>query len=296
MSSQEDRRSIQLTLAVYILLFLMKLAVYAVSGVMALLAEALHTFSDIIISAFLLIALRYARRHPNERHMVGYGRAQNVAALVAATIFIAVTSFTLYKEAIPRLFEQEAVDYQSLSLVVAVLALCMIIAAAPLIRLARQEKRGAAARAQFIELINDELGLLAALVGTLFIIAGHPIADPIATIVVATIIAVNGAGLFRENASYLLGRTPEPAVMERIQQLALSVPGVLGLHNLRAEGIGPEQIQSTMHVVVSRGMPIEDADVIIEQVDQELHDAFPNSYFVIHADASKPQIEQRDST
>ena len=45
----------------------------------------------------------------------------------------------------------------------------MVIAAAPLVTLLRQEARGAAAKALFIELINDELGLLAALLGTLFV-------------------------------------------------------------------------------------------------------------------------------
>jgi Co/Zn/Cd efflux system component len=57
----------------------------------------------------------------------------------------------------------------------------MFIAAIPLIRLFTQKKKGAAAKAQFMELINDELGLIAALIGTFFIIGGTYIADPIAS-------------------------------------------------------------------------------------------------------------------
>jgi len=59
-----------------------------------------------------------------------------------------------------------------------------------------------------VELVNDELGLMAALAGTPFIIEGEPLADPIAAVIVATIIAVNAAGLFRENFSMLMGGHP----------------------------------------------------------------------------------------
>jgi divalent metal cation (Fe/Co/Zn/Cd) transporter len=122
------------------------------SGVMALLAEALHTLSDIFISGFLLIAARYPRRRADEVCMFGYGRAQNVAALVAATVFFSFTSFELCREAIPRLLQSTVFDYQNLSLVVVVLVASMLIAAIPLIKLLLQKERGAAIKAQLLEL------------------------------------------------------------------------------------------------------------------------------------------------
>ncbi len=69
--------------------------------------------------------------------MFGYGRAQNVAGLIAATLFISFTSYKLYEEAIPRLIRSEEASYQSLGLAVAILVLSMLIAAAPLVTWAR---------------------------------------------------------------------------------------------------------------------------------------------------------------
>jgi divalent metal cation (Fe/Co/Zn/Cd) transporter len=77
-------------------------------------------------------------------------------------------------------------------------------------------------------LINDESGLLAALIGTLFIMWGQPLADPIASIVVATIIAYNGIRLFIENLSFLLGRSPGSEYLGNVERIARSVPGVAG--------------------------------------------------------------------
>jgi cation diffusion facilitator family transporter len=103
----EELRALKLAVVLYILVFVLKLGAYFITGVMALLAEALHTLSDIFISIFLLAAAKWSRKEADETHMFGHGRAQNVAALMAATLFISFTSFKLYEEAIPRLFKSE---------------------------------------------------------------------------------------------------------------------------------------------------------------------------------------------
>ncbi|NOH04562.1 MAG: cation transporter [Chloroflexi bacterium] len=259
MKESSDIRSLKIALGAYFLVFALKLVVYFLSGVMALMAEALHTLSDIFVTGFLLFAAFYSRRSADQEHMFGYGRAQNIAALVAATLFISFTSYKLYEESIPRLFTSHEAEYQNLWLAIGVVVVSMIIAAVPLIQLYLQKTRGAAAKAQLLESVNDELGLVAALIGTLFIMWDKPIADPIASIVVATIIAHNGFKLFRENWSLLLGRSPGSEYLERVKAAALSVPGVRGVHDLRAEYIGPEVIHAGLHIEVPRGTPIEEA-------------------------------------
>ena len=289
-ASQHGRelRALKLTLGLYVVIFTLKLIVYFATGVIALLAEALHTLSDIFVAGFLIMALIWSRKEADEVHMFGYGRAQNVAALVAATLFVSFTSFKLYEEAIPKLFRAEETVYQNLSLAVGVIVASMLLVAAPLLGLFRQKNRGAAAKAQFVELINDELGLLAALAGTLFIMMGRPIADPIAAVFVATIIAVNGIRLFLENLSVLVGRSPGPAFLARVERLARSVPGVSGIHELRAEYIGPETVRAGMHIEVQPGLPIEEADRIAEEVRQRVHGETGCRYCVIHVDPAGP--------
>ena len=292
MNESEDTRGLQLTLAVYVLIFAMKLAVYLMSGVLALKAEAFHTLSDVFVAGFLLVAMVYSRKKADETYMFGYGRAQNAAALVAATLFISFTSFALYKEAIPRLFQTEPVSYQNLPWVMGVLIASMFIAAAPLVKLLRQKTRGPASKAQFLELINDELGLLAAFLGTLFILWGQPLADPIASIVVATIIAYNGLRLFFENFAFLVGRSPGRDFLGEVEKQARSVPGVLGVHDLRAEFIGPGVVHAGMHIEVERGMSVEEANRIAEEVRARVHEGESGDpgFCVIHVDAAEPKI------
>ncbi|MEW5940762.1 MAG: cation diffusion facilitator family transporter [Chloroflexota bacterium] len=294
MSESNDLRGLKLTLGGYLIILAMKLGAYWMSDVMAMLAEALHTLSDIFVSGFLLIAAIYSRRQADQTHMFGYGRAQNVAALVAATLFISFTSFELYKEAIPRLFSTETVEYQNLPLAIGALVVSMVIAAWPLATLIRQNARGAAAKAQLLELVNDELGLIAALFGTLSIVWGWHLGDPLAAIVVATIIAYNAVGLFRENLSFLLGRSPGADYLNKMQEVARSVPGVLGVHDLRAEYIGPETIHAGMHIEVVHGTPIEEAERISDEVTRRIHAESEAGFCVIHIEARKNPVEIRE--
>jgi len=284
---ETKRRCSQLTVDTGALfsLFALKLIVYFMSGVMALLAEALHTLSDIFVVGFLLIAERYSRREADSVHMFGHGRAQNLAALVAATLFISFTSFELYREALPHLFGHEPPAYRNVSLALGVLIVSMILAAVPLLKLLRQKSHSAAAKARFLELKNDELGLLAALIGTLCVLWGMPIADPIAAIMVATIIAVNAVGLFRENMSYLLGRAPSKDVMTQMDNLASSVPGVLAVHDLRAAYIGPNAVHTDIHIGVAPNLTIVEAHDIAKEVENLLKPLLGNGTCTIHVDA-----------
>ncbi len=288
-SHTDEERGLKLTLAVYLVVFALKLAVYLMSGVMALLAEALHTLSDIFIAGFLLIATIYSHKKADEEHMFGHGRAQNIAALVAATLFISFTSFELYREAIPHLFESVTPTYQNLPLAIGVLVLSIVIAAAQLVTLFRQKQRGAAAKAQLIELVNDELGLLAALIGTLCVLWGMPTADPIAASVVATIIALNAVGLFRENMSYLLGRAPSKEAMKQLEDQALSVPGVLAVHDLRAAYIGLNAVDADIHIEVAPNLTVVEGHNIAQAVENLLKPLLGNGTCTIHVDANLPE-------
>ncbi len=286
-TAKAEAAALRLTLVIYAVVLGMKIAVWLASGVMAVFAEALHTLTDLFISVFLLAAAVWSQRSADRVHHFGHGRAQNAAALVAAVLFISFTSYRLYEEAIPHLFEPVTAAYGNLELVVAVLLVSMVLAAVPLILLRRGGARGAAAKAQLRELVNDELGLLAALVATLAIAEGEPILDPIASIVVATIIAYGAVGLFRENASLLLGASPDEEALQKIRGIAMSVDGVLGVHDLRAEYIGPEALHADFHIEVAPDRTVVQANDIVREVHDRVRDGAACEYCYVHVDPAR---------
>lgn len=286
----QDEKALKLSVVIYLVVMALKLGAWWWTGVMALLAEGLHTLSDVFVSGFLLIAARWSRRKPDEVHMFGYGRAQYIGALVAAVLFVSFTSFELYREAITRLVGHEvAHESRDVPVALVVLGVSMLFAAWPLVQLLRQKQKGAAARAQLLELINDQLGLVAAGAGTALVLAGVPVADPIASLVVATIIGVNGVLLFKENLSYLLGRAPKADEMQRIEATVRQTPGVVNVHRLRAQQLAPESMHVEMHVEVKRGTVIEAANDVAEEVTRRVAALTAGPNFVsVHVDPERP--------
>jgi len=285
--SKNTINSLKFVLAAYIFVFIIKLVVYFASGVLVVLAEALHTLNDIVVSGFLLGASYYACKQADERHMFGHGRVQNIAAFFAATLFVSITSFKLYDEAIHELIIHPIHHYQHMDYAIAMFLVSLVVMAIPIIRMLMQKKWEATLKAQFVELINDELSIIAALIGTLFILWGYPTADPISTIIVATIIAINAIILFVENLSFLLGRSPGADILARFVEIARSVPGVMDVHDLRAEYIGPDAIHTDMHIRVKRGQTIEDAHGIADEVYRKVEKEAGCPYCVIHIDPTQ---------
>ena len=268
----------------YAVVLVLKLAAWWVTGLFALLAEALHTLSDLTISGFLLAADRFSRRPADARYRYGYGRAQHVAALVAATLFISFTSFRLAEEAVGRLVHPVVPAYSRLGLAIAVLILSMALSAVPVVLLGLQKHRGPAARAQLLESLNDEVGLLAALAGALLVTYGWPIADPLASLAVAILIAGNAVGLFRDNARVLMGRAPGREFFERIEALARTVPAVKAVHDLRAQYVGPETVNLSLHAEVDPMMTVADGEEVAKAVRDTIMAETNCAYCVVHVD------------
>jgi len=278
-----SNRGLWIALGGYTALFAIKLVAFFLTHLGVMFAEAMHSMADMLIAAFLLVAAYISARPADEEYRFGYGRAQNIAALVAATIFISFTSFETLREAIPKLFRPAETTPEGFGLAIGVILVSIVISALPVFTILRQKKRGAASRAQLIEGVNDEVALLAALVGIVLVSRGFPLADPIASIVVALVIAFNAVMLWRENAVVLMGASPDPEFYTQVSEIALTTPGVLQVHNAIAEQVG-EQIHLGMHVEVAAGITIEQADAIADSVHDRISEAFGDIWVVVHPD------------
>ncbi|HKZ93535.1 MAG TPA: cation diffusion facilitator family transporter [Candidatus Bathyarchaeia archaeon] len=280
-----ETRGIKIALLSYSALVVLQLGAYASTGVLVLLAQALEMLSDVLVSSFLLLSTYWSRKPADEFHMFGHGRGQNVAALVSATILIFFMSLEMFREAVPKLFQtQEAGELPNTSLALTVIIIGVVVIAVPTIDILRVKTKGASVRAQLIALLKDEVSYVAALIAVILVAQGYPVADPLASTFVAAVIASSGIYLFKDNVHYLVGRAPSREFMEKIESTAKSVKGVLGVHDLKAEYVGPNMVHTGFHIEVARGTPIEEADRIAEEVQDKVSHETGCKHCVIHVD------------
>jgi len=280
-----ETRGIKIALIGYLILVVLQLATYFFTGILVLLAQALEMLSDVLISSFLLLSAFWSRKPADEFHMLGHGRAQNVAALVSATILISFMSLETFREAIPKFFQtQEASEFQNISLALIVIIVGMFVVAIPTVDILRVKTRGASVKAQLTALLKDEVSYIAALIAVLFVAQGYLWADPLASIFVAAVIAFSGIYLFKDNVHYLVGRAPSRDFIEKVESTAKSVKGVLGIHDLKAEYVGPDIVHTGFHIEVAKGTPIEEADRIAHEVQEKVSRETGCQHCVIHVD------------
>ena len=270
-----EKKILLMSMLSYACIFSLKLGGYFVTGFMVLLADALHTLTDIILSGFLLLALVFSERKADETHMFGYGRAQNIAALAAATFFLSSTSLTLYEQALPKFFDPNVVStYQHAGIGLFVVLLSMFFVSFSLFQMFFRKKSGAATRAQLLELVNDELALVMVLFGIIFTLMGYPLADPLASVIIASIITINAIRLFKENMCFLLGKSPGKEYLEKLVNFIENVDGVMNVSNVKAEYIGPDQVFASLTIFIEHGIPIEKAEKIIDSVEKKIQGEF----------------------
>lgn len=239
---------------------------------------------EILISTFLLLSLYWSRKPADELYMFGRGRAQNVAALVSAMITILFLGLETFREAIPKLLQPETVEFRNTNLALIVIGIAIFITVIPFVNILRGKKTGASIKAQlaglFIELVADG----ATLSGIVLVSTGYLWADALGSMIVAITMVFSGLYIFKDNVRYLVGRAPGREFIEKVEMTAKSVKGVLGIHDLKAEYVGPNIVHAGLHIEVARGTPIEEADRIAEDVQKKISRETGCEHCVIHVD------------
>lgn len=173
----KETSSIKLALASYLALVIIQLSAYFFTNILVLFAQALEMLSDVLVSAFLLISTYWSHKPPDEFHMFGHGRGQNVAALVSAIILISFMSLETFREAIPKFFQAPKVGaIQNITLALAVIMIGMLIIAIPIINILRTKAKGASVKAQLAALLKDEFSYIAALATVILVGQGYYLA------------------------------------------------------------------------------------------------------------------------
>lgn len=288
MGKYAEMCGIKIALVSYFALVVIQLAAYFLTNILVLFAQALEMLSDVLVSAFLLMSVYWSHKPADELHMFGHGRVQNVASLVSATILVFFMSLETFREAVQKFSQApEFSGSQNITLALLVVMVSMVILAIPTIDILRTGLKEASVKTQVVALLKDEFSYVVSLLAIALVGQGYYLADPAASTIIALVIAISGIYLFKENVHYLIGKAPGKQFLEKVESAAKSVEGVLNVHDLKAEFVGPNIVHAGFHIVVARGTPIEEADRIAEEVREKVSRETGCQHCTIHVDPAE---------
>ncbi|MDE0545657.1 cation diffusion facilitator family transporter [Microbacterium sp. C7(2022)] len=244
-----NRRLLALSLAITATVMAAQIIGAIVSGSLALLADAVHMFTDAAALVIALVASAIAARPATERNTFGFQRAEVLGALVNAIILI-VLSVWVAVEGISRLVSPAAVEVEGgFMLVVAVVGLGANAVAMWLLSAAQRTNINV--RGAYLEVLGDLIGSLAVIIAAVVIVlTGWVQADAIASLAIAAMIVPRAIGLLREVVHVLAESAPSGTAVGEIREHILTTEGVVDCHDV--------------HVwQLTRGAPVFSAHVVV---------------------------------
>ena len=218
------------------------------SNSLALLADAGHTFADVVGMALSLGAIGIAARPRTAARTFGLYRLEIVAASLNAVVLLGIGVVVLV-EAIRRFSEPPEVAGGLVSIVAAFALAANFLS---LRALGHSHRASVTMRAAYLEVIGDLLGSGAVLLAGLVIAAtGWLQADAVASVVIAALIIPRTIGLLRESVDVLLEATPKGVDLADVERHILEAPGVREVHDLHAWTITSGMNVVSAHVVLN---------------------------------------------
>lgn len=234
----------------------------------ALIADAVHTLSDLLTSAMVIVGAKVGARPPDEEHPFGHGRAEDLAAF-AISVVLGVIGVELAIRAIGKLFSPTPLE---ISLPWLFLVLLTGVLKEGMARYAEQAERLTGMRALGADAWHHRTDALSTL-GVVLALYGArqewPWLDGVAGLAVALFVLSIAYRLIRETGSHLLGRAPEEALVRAIIEEASRIPGVSHIHHVHVHYYGFHR-EITLHIHVEPSLPVREAHEIATEVEEQL--------------------------
>lgn len=228
----------KISLGIFAIIGTIELVFGIVSGSIALMADGIHIFADGMVSFITLLGLKIARRAPNGRFHFGYYKTENFSAIVSALIMVVVALFIVYRSYLVFMDPHQLTNHIPSMLVALIASLVFGLLGLNKRKIAKQIR----SRALWFDAFNtlkSSVASFTAFLGILLSYFGFFQADPIAGIMIGSIIFIVAYITIKESSLTLLDACTCVDVIETIKKTIRKVEGVKDVENIRLRGVGP---------------------------------------------------------
>lgn len=275
------------------LLFFGKLLAGALSGSVAMIADAFNNLSDAGSSVVTLVGFRLSAAPPDKEHPFGHGRVEYLSALTVAAL-IMLAGVELASSAVSKIVTPDPVAFSWISTAILVASIAVKAWMAHFNHTIGKKIRSEALAASAADSRNDVICTAVVLLSSVFArITGMNI-DGWVGAAVALFVIWSGFSVVRETVSPLLGEAPDPLLVEDIRERVLSQEGIIGIHDLIVHNYGPGRCIVSLHAEVPSDGDILKSHEIIDAVERRLAEEL-NLIACIHMDPVDTKDERVSS-
>lgn len=257
----------------------------------ALLADGIHTLSDLGTDFIVLYASRRSAKVADKSHPYGHGRIETLASVLLGAI-LGMVGIGIGLRGVDSIINPTNVNPEAITLVFASLAIVAKEGLYHYTQRAARRTHSSMLEANAWHHRSDALSSIVVVVGISAQLMGVAYMDAVAAIIVAAMVSWIGVRLARKALYELIDTSLEAELIGGVRALMQANPSVVGVHNLRSRSMGGLGYLDA-HIEVDSDLTVSEAHYIAHRIEHKVKKAFPKIIDVqIHIDPLDDQIRE----
>jgi len=274
--------------AVNLLLVVLKFAAGVLGRSSAMIADAVHSLSDLLSDVIVVVFVRLSSKPEDEGHAYGHGKYETLASVIVGLMLL-FAGLALAWEGLEKsiaFFKGEALGQPTwLALGAGILSIVLKEWLYHYTVRAGRQVRSDALIANAWHHRSDSLTSIATVIGiggAMLLGPRWAVLDPLAAFVVSVFIIVAACGMMKPGVDQLLERSLPEEELKQIASIITSTPGVRDFHHLRTRAIGSGKAVE-VHIKMDGNLSLTEAHNIASELERRLRESLgPDTHTAIH--------------
>jgi len=290
-SSKQIKSITYLGVAINASLAAIKIIIGILSGSLALIADGIHSFSDLATDAAVLLGLRLGSKAPDQSHPYGHGRAETFSAGLIALVLIVVGGIMIYYATI-AIARDEVTTPRFAVLIAAIVSIASKEWLYKVTQKTAIQTHSTALYANAWHHRSDALSSVAVVIGFILLEFGFGHGDQVAAIAVGLMIIWVGAKVISDSLRELTEGAVDEKTIEHIRSIINANSSIRQWHRLRSRTVGRE-VFLDLHILVDPDLNIAAAHEITDDLEKALHEQITRPVNItIHIEPDIPEMRK----
>lgn len=271
-------------------LFTIKLAIGLYMNSIAVISDAFNNLSDLGSSLIAIIGAKMSNRPPDNEHPYGHGRIEYISSLIVSFIIFSV-GLQLLRSSFSKIITPETVMFNPMLILILLFSVLVKIWMFSYNNYINKTVNSSISKATAYDSLNDALATSALIITTIIGHFLHFSLDGIAGLVISILILYTGFSIAKDTVNLLLGSSPDPELVNKINSIILEGRHIIGTHDLNVHDYGPGRIIASIHAEVPDNINIVDIHSVIDDLEKRVFHEL-NVNLVIHMDPISPDSKK----
>jgi ferrous-iron efflux pump FieF len=249
----------------------------------SLLGSLADSLIDFLASVFVFVAISYSILPADAKHRFGYGKSEGLAAFVQS-LFIGISGIYVCFEATKRLLNPSQISQPSIAIWIILVSIVLTLALVMYQKYVVKKSKSIAIESDQYHYLTDTfinfsvLFSIAITGWTRFVFI-----DALVGLLISGVVLYTSVTLLKKSFKILLDQEIQSEDRDRIREIALDHPKVLGFHDLRTRDTGRKYIIQ-FHLELDPNMSLLESHEITDEVTDNVLKLYPDSELIIHTD------------